>query len=106
MNVLNQFTWSVWGCYVNVRRTYLDADGTETDVAANKTSLKYYITLRKLINDVSTNSISIVKTNTTAAFTVVKPENGVKSSAPLAGSYIITCVDNSGVSWSTDEIPY
>jgi len=75
-------------------RSYLDANGAETDVAGDKKSLKYKITLNKLIKDFSSNAISITKVTTKSSFTIITPQKSIKSSTPIAGSYIISCVDS------------
>jgi len=93
-DALNQYTTSVWGAYVNVKRYYLDANGTETNAPGDKITLKYNITLNKLIKDFSTTAISITKATTKSSFTIVTPQKGIKSSAPIEGSYIISCDDS------------
>lgn len=90
---INGYTGKYFGGYVGVVRTQYDSTSAETTIAANVTSYKYSITLNKLINGVTANAVSITKVSTKSTIKVTIPILGIKSTAPIAGSYIISCVD-------------
>ena len=58
------------------------------------------------ITGISINSISATKANSNATITITPPLKGQKSSAPLNGSYAITCTDPRGKQWTTPDIKY
>lgn len=62
--------------------------------------------MQKLINGLSANAVSITKVTTQSLFSVTPPSLGTTSSAPIAGSFIINCVDSLNTSWDTLEIPF
>ena len=76
-----------------------DSANVITTVAANAKKYIYTISLMKRITGVSFSSYSVVPYGSiTSTVTVMPPygASGIKSSAPLAGFFIITCPDPSG----------
>lgn len=79
------------------------ANGTNTTNATEATSYVYHITMKKLIDGTSVSNIgSISKTSATIA--VELPTAVMTSTAPLSGSYRITCPDPVGNDVAAD--PY
>ena len=68
---------------MTVTRQQLDSANIETLVDANVKTLKYNITLSKLIVGTSANAVSITKVTTKSIFSLTPPSNGIKSSAPI-----------------------
>lgn len=50
-----------------------DVNGTETTNATNATTYEYYITLTRLINDMSVSDIRVIKTTTKSTIAVDLP---------------------------------
>ena len=83
-----------------------DVNGIPTTDATAAKTYTYSVTLLKQISGYSINSISASKTNSTATISIIPPLKGVKSSAPINGSYQISCTDPSGRQWSTPDIAF
>lgn len=89
---------------IDVTLVMYDSAGVETADAKLRTKSVYTIKLLKMIGGVTANNILIVKKGTKASITAVP--NKVKSSTPLGGRFIISCMDSKGIEWKTNEIPY
>lgn len=55
----------------------------------------------------SANAISVTKGTTTATFAVASPSiGGIKSSAPLNGTYAVQCTDSKNIAYTSKDINY
>jgi hypothetical protein len=70
-----------------------DVNGTETTNATEAVSHVYYVTLKKLINDMSASQITVIKTTTSADIAIDLPTDVQLSAVPLSGYYNIQCTD-------------
>lgn len=105
-NEISGYTQKYFGGQVTVVRQQYDSTSAETTIAANVTSYRYTITMTRLINGVTVNAVSITKVTTKSTFTVTTPMLAIQSTPPITGSYVISCVDSAGISWSTNEIVF
>jgi len=76
--------------------TMYDVNGTETDNSTEATTYEYYVTLTRLINDMSVSDIRVVKTTSKSTIVVDLPVDVQLSAVPLSGNYRIKCVDHEG----------
>ena len=84
-----------------------DQGQNTTDVKLAKT-LIYDITVRKMIEGVSTNSITFAKLTASSLATakIELPTDVQTSGTPIKGSYKIKCVDKNGQVSMTNDITY
>jgi hypothetical protein len=73
-----------------------DVNGTETDNSTEAITYEYYVTLTRLINDMSVSDIKVVKTTSSSTIVVDLPTDVQLSAVPLSGNYRIKCVDHEG----------
>ncbi len=92
-NAIYPFYRDVHGSDISVVRIMFDASGAVTTNAALATSFTYQVSMAKQISGYSSKTATITKSTTLSSITVVAPPNGVASSAPLNGTFIITCQD-------------
>jgi hypothetical protein len=92
-NAIYPFYRDVHGSDISVVRIMFDASGAVTTNAALATSFTYQVSMAKQISGYSSKTATITKETTVSSITVVAPPNGVASSAPLNGTFIITCQD-------------
>jgi hypothetical protein len=86
-----------------VNMTMYDSNGTETTNSTDATSYVYMVTLTRLIDNISTALINIIKISTDATITVDLPSDVQLSATPLSGYFRIKCVDPEGYeSYSED----
>jgi len=83
-----------------------DANNVLTTSTAAAKSYKYKVDMPKLISGVTANAVVAIKVTSKYTITTLAPTLSVQSSAPINGSYAITCKDAQGISWSTLDIPY
>jgi len=83
-----------------------DANLAVTTSAVDAKSYNYQVQLLRQITGYSINSISATKVGTNATIAITPPLKGIKSSAPLNGSYAIVCTDPRGKVWTTPDIKY
>jgi hypothetical protein len=95
-----------FGTDITVVKTYFDEANVETEDSSLGVTVKYTITLNKLINGASANAATASPVTSTATFLVTPPSQGVLSTPPLAGKYTITCTDTDGIEWTTPEMGY
>lgn len=84
----------------------LDAFNNVTTNPTLATRYNYTVSVRKLIIGFSFSSATVSVINSKSTIVVVPPNNAVSSSAPINGTYTITCNDNNGKSYKTREILY
>jgi hypothetical protein len=96
-----------------VNRTAYDVNGVVTTVAADTVTILYNIRVLKLINGLSTSAISATKVGdsaigsgsaTSATISITPPSRGIQSSYPFNGTYAITCTDNTGSVYTSEDI--
>jgi len=83
-----------FGTDIDVTLQMFDATSTLTTDSTQATTYFYTVSVRKMINGYSINAATITKVDSKSTFTVVPPIKGVKSSAPVNGTYAITCTDD------------
>ena len=81
-----------------------DINGTETTNSTNATTYEYFVTLNKLINDMSVSDIRIIKTTTAATIEIDLPTDVQLSATPLSGNFRIKCVDYEGFESYSEEL--
>lgn len=59
-----------------------------------------------MINGFSFNAVTVSNVNTLSTVVVVPPSRFVASSAPLNGTFVVSCTDNKGVTYTSKEIQY
>jgi hypothetical protein len=80
-----------------------DVNGTETDNSTEAITYEYYVTLTRLINDMTVSDIKVVKTTSKSTIVVDLPTDVQLSAVPLSGYYRIKCVDHENfTSYSQD----
>ena len=100
------------GCDITVTLVMTDAAGTVTTTAADSKKNVYTVKLSKLIVDTSFTSFSIAPWGVISSTIDIKGpyETGlatsIKSSAPLSGSFTVTCPDLQGVQWKTGAMKW
>lgn len=77
-----------------------------TTDAAVATKYEYLVTVRKMINGVSTNSITFAKLLSTATVTIELPTEVQVSNPPISGSFKVKCVNKDGVVSLTKDITF
>jgi hypothetical protein len=84
-----------------------DAAGVVTLDALLATTYTHTVKMLKVIEGFSTNAISVKKVSTESTFAIIAPKTGgIQSSAPINGTYAITCSDSLGVSHTSSDINY
>jgi hypothetical protein len=58
---------------IRVNLTMYDLNGTETDNSTEAITYEYYVTLKKLINDMSVSDIRVIKTTSKSTIEVDLP---------------------------------
>jgi len=102
-----------FGSDIRVNLTMYDLNGTETDNSTEAITYEYYVTLKKLINDMSVSDIRVIKTTSKSTIEVDLPVDVQLSAAPLSGYFRIKCIDHEGyesysenlaLSWSANWV--
>lgn len=106
-NRIKSYYTSNFGANIEVSRIMFDAAGVETTDSTLATTFTHTIKLLKAINGFSANAVSIKKVSTVSTFVVVSPnKGGIQSTAPINGTYAITCTDHLGASHTSRDINY
>jgi hypothetical protein len=92
-NAIYPFYRDVHGSDISVERIMYDASGAVTTDTALATSYTYQVSMARQISGYSSKTATITKGTTLSTISVVAPPNGIASSAPLNGTFIITCQD-------------
>lgn len=113
---VNKFYSSVQGCDVTVIRDDFDAAGSVTTNWALTTSTLYTITVNKQMTSFSTSMIQAAaqavteegseRNKTAASISITTPPKGQMSTPPFNGTFVITCTDNYGISYTSQEIDF
>jgi len=61
-NAIKAYYSDTFSSGITVNMTMYDVNGTETDNSTEATTYEYYVTLTRLINDMSVSDIKVVKT--------------------------------------------
>lgn len=83
-----------FGTDIDVTLEMFDATSTLTTDSTLATTYTYTVSVRKMITGFSINAATISKVDSKSTFAVVPPIKGIKSSAPVNGTYTLTCTDD------------
>lgn len=72
-NAIKKYYSDNFGSNIGVNLTMYDSNDTVTTNSTNATTYQYYITLRRLINDMSVSDIRIIKTTTKSSIAIDLP---------------------------------
>lgn len=72
-NAIKAYYSDTFSSGITVNLTMYDVNGTETTNTTNATTYEYYITLTRLINDMSVSDIRVIKTTTKSTIAVDLP---------------------------------
>jgi hypothetical protein len=102
-NAIKEFYSDTLNSNIDVNLTMYDVNGTETDNSTEAITYEYYVTLTRLINDMSVSDIRVIKTTSKSTIEVDLPADVQLSAVPLSGYYRIKCIDHEGYeSYSED----
>jgi len=94
----------VWGTDIAVTKTLYDAGDLITTDPLLAVKSVYEVTLLKRILGPSYSGAAILQDTIGATITLGMPKQD--STAPIQGNFIITCADDFGTSYSTQELSY
>lgn len=103
-NKVKAFYDDTYGSDIEVTLVMYDINGAETTVAADSVKNVYEITLLKMIPDVSTSQITVVKVDTTSSIAVTLPADHQLSGTPISGKFQVNCLNAAGELSTTREI--
>lgn len=95
-----------YGSGISVELEYYDNDGKVVETSDDAVLHRYTVSLLKRIESFSFSTATFISGGTSASIVVTPPSEVQLSGAPIQGSYIITCTDESGINHSTDDISY
>jgi len=95
---------STWGSDISVTMTMYDDGDVETADSSLAAKYVYSVTVLKRITGTSFSSAAVLQDEAEATITIDMPSQ--ESSAPLSGSFIISCPDEQGSIFSTREFTY
>jgi len=70
-----------------------DAAGEVTGSSASATSYVYTMRVPRMVDMPTANGVSATKKTTGSSISIVAPNAGQQSTAPISGSYMVSCVD-------------
>jgi hypothetical protein len=106
-SALSSYYSSNFGMNIAVTKEMFDASSAPTTDATLAVTVVYTVTLQKQIFGMSANAISVTKGTTLSTFAVASPSiGGIKSSAPVNGTYAVQCMDSSNIVYTSRDINY
>ena len=99
---LRGYFTSVWGSDITCSKTLYDSTDTETTDSSASVKHIFSCRVKKLISGAAFSSASVIGT-TTSTISIAKIQS---SSTPLGGSFKVTCPDENGNLWSTNDENY